>query len=965
MSHTDENINNETLNLELGPSVSVTCKPGSRGSLESVAIRVQKKSCLPYTNTSFKWGVPAERRHLAKDAGLIHDDVERLAAQLSEWMVKIQAQRAKQDTPVESPVLEVMCRQKTQDASDGTTHSVKSPDEMVALLRCTTMPDYTHVEWSPKLISQCAVLDIDFHAGSHPNHLELNCLMDQLSPAPRCAWISTGMGLKAIYWPLAGEPFTADELAAGAAAQMTIHPEVVAHMGTVEISTQTRHPGCMHLMKSGVTKRCGEVKTRTPTTTFEIMARLSAAGATDAEVTEASEKLDLRIGERLSHDRCVIDPEHRSSSPNPVMVSEKGLYCHSCQGRTDDGFRSWGSIRKMNGLELSTVPAAQPLVDAAKHLVHYNHADYLFEALLGEVPEQYRRMLYSALLKIHHGDDMRIPSAFSDFGFVRGPEGWLCAQTLRLVKPLSRQGVACLPSAQFIAQTEEGPEARPDPLKVESYINVTRLEGWTPLVGAPFVPIYFQHNAEEALHPTTGILRVTPRKTYSERRVSYVPPDKRLPLAECERRICEYLPGVNLNYLKALIILTGVGESGKGALPVLWAKGETGAGKTIHINLVCSMYGEPVTSLSGLNEDKLAEGVGEAHEQSRLLLFDDPFKDPKKFAVLHRFWLQITNRQLPFHKLYVGSVNATINGAIIIADRDDHGFFTNDKQFGRRCYRIHLRESVQDWQAMGRDAKTWWYTPEMKEAADGLHSHIVDTFFAAGDYRGLGEKLAPFGVVRLDHEDGYDAAEDRERRWHNVTELVVQIVADGGFKTDDKDARHVGIGFIEIKWGEQSGVSGLCTQLVESLGAVDLCYDNLKRVADDIRDWPFQTKDSMRVKLDVKAHGKSRIFVRLAQDGLCGNVIRNSHRCFNADCFVMPLVNVPMPSPAVPSVTITPTIAVLPPALAALTADTNTGSTPVAEQQMRKPKYPQAQLPPGTDVFDFITKTLRGAGAIK
>ncbi len=945
--------NTEAASFQARDDLVVNVMPGPKGSLERIAVRVLEGRAVLLDNAAFTWGKESAKKILKQVADLRDDELNKVVSQIANWRIDIQTRRFDAADQAKSTTVQVTCRQMNQPAAEGTTHAISSPNEMIDLLRRATMPDNTVVEWPKESLKQCAVLDIDFHAGMHPSRIELLCMGDELSPAPRCWWISTGGGIKAVYWPLNGSPFTAEELAAGAAAQMATHPKVICNKGTVEIIPRTRHPTAMHNVKGGM-KRCEELKTRTPDENYEILARLSAAGATDAEVTEASEKLDLRIGERLSHDRCPIDPEHHSSSPNPVVVSEKGVYCHSCQGRTGDGFRSWGTIRKMNGLELSTVPTAQPLVDAAKHLVHYNHAYYLFEALLAEVPEQYRRTLYSALLKVHHGDDMRIPSAFSNFPFVRGADGWLCADTLRSVKPLTRQGVACLPSAQFIAQTDDGPEVKPDPLAIEAYTNIGRLDGWTPLVGQPFVPIFFHHNSEEALHPTTGILRAVPRQNYHDRRVRYIAPDKRLPLPECERRIAEYLPGVNFNYLKTLIILAGVGESGEGAVPVLWAKGETGAGKTVHINLVCSMYGEPVTSLALLDEDKLAEGVAEAHEKSRLLTFDDPFKDATKFAMLHRFWLQITNRQLPFHKLYVGSVNMPINGAIIIADRDDHGFFTNDKQFGRRCYRIHLRESVQNWQEMGRNAKSWWYSsPELQEAAEGLHSHMVDTYFAAGDRRGLAEKLAPFGVVRLDREDGYDAAEARERHWGMVTDLVQRIVADGGAATGDEIAKRVGIGFIEVKWSEQGGVSDLCKQLVESLGAVDLNAYNLQRVADDIRDWPFQTVDGMRVKLDVKALGKTRVFVRLAEEYPQN---KSRSRAINGQCFVSPAVSMPMPTPAAPATSAEPQRP---------QAFDPKPMAPLAVEQPRKPKHPPALLPLGTDVFAFITKTLRDKGIIK
>jgi hypothetical protein len=893
-----------TLALPGGKTAHLT--PAAKGWPDRVTVEIDG-GATPFIEAGWLFASSVARRALERNANLTAGEVGLLLAALRDWMPEAQAEMDAEATAAapapaaeaSAATLEIVCRQKAQTASAGTSYAITSPDELIALLQRSGMPTDTVVEWSPRDLPTCAVLDLDFHAGQHPSHLELLQMGNELSPTPRCWWISTGMGLKAIYWPLKGSVFTAEELAAGAAAQMATHPLVVFNKGTVEIIARTRHPTSMHSVKGG-TKRCRDFNTRTPTETFEILASLSNAGATDGEITETLAKLDYTIGERLPHDRCPIDPEHASNSASPVVITETGIYCHSCQGRTNNGFRSWGAIRKAHGLELSTTPGAQPLLDAAKALVHYGHAWYLFESLLAEVPERYRKTLYRALLKIHHGADLRIGGAFSGFGFVRGEGGWLCAETLTMVKPLSRQGVACLPSAQYVEETEEGPVCKADPLAVEAYVNTARLEGWTPLCGTPFVPIFYQHAAAESFDAASGVLRATPRRVYSQQRVQYIPQATRLPLAECERRISEYLPGINHNYLKTLIILMGYGESGKGALPVLWAKGETGAGKTVTANVACSMYGEPVTSLSGIEEDGLAEGVAEAHEKSRLLIFDDPFKDVKKFPVLHRFWLQVTNRALPYHKLYVGSINARLNGAILIADRDDHGFFTQDKQFGRRCYRIHLREAVSDWQAMGHNADTWWHgSAARKEAAEGLHSWIVDTYFSAGETRGLGEILAPLGVVRLDREDGYDAAEQRHRKWAAVTELVRLLVMDGGAQPGDEISKRVGLGFVEISWSSSSGISDLCTQLVESLGAVDLTAYNLMRALDDVREFPFQTKEGMKVKLDVKALGKSRVFVRIAQDGLPN---KSKSRALNADCFDNPLVPRPMPQPPAPVV---------------------------------------------------------------
>ncbi|MDW8334376.1 MAG: hypothetical protein RMM53_09195, partial [Bacteroidia bacterium] len=327
------------------------------------------------------------RKTLFSAAHIEDEDAERIVRETAQFVARITEQHQQNATV---PTLAVVVRELTQPRSSGELHCVESVEAMLALLRREYPPNMV-AEWDDETMA--AVLDIDFHQELRPSLLDLHALGDRLAPAPRCWWVSSGGGLKAVYWPLDGQPYTAYELAVAAAAYAAGDATVVSYRGTVEVLTRTRLPNSVHRY-GAEERRCGPVQLCVPNTSFTILARLSRSQASETEIQEVLERQQWKIGQRLPHTACLIDPQHVSKSSSPVIILETGVYCHSCAGRLGDGFRSWGAVRRIFGLSASEELDVQPILDAARNFTHFHHVWYLFDALYGEIPERYRQVLY-------------------------------------------------------------------------------------------------------------------------------------------------------------------------------------------------------------------------------------------------------------------------------------------------------------------------------------------------------------------------------------------------------------------------------------------------------------------------------------------------------------------------------------------------------------------------------------------
>lgn len=802
-------------------------------------------------------------------------DSQTVLASYCEWSA---AAKAELDADADKPALEfkpkyeLTQRQKTELREQALSYaSVDSPDGFLGVLKKTNLPPDTLLEWNKEALSHLACLDLDFHnldMAERPTEDDLDRLGRSLQPAPFVWWRTQGHGLHAMYAPIPGEEFTAPELMAVAAAELLSMPFVALRRGTVELKNSTRHPGAL---QGG--RACGPLHAAIQDMEFVFLSRLSRAEATEAEVTEVLDVQGLKLKDRLDHSYCLLDPGHASQSL-PISVMEDGLFCHSCSGRTGNGFMSWGFVRRKLGLAPEEQRALAPLQEASLNYSHVSHADYLYERLLPELPEMLRRHLYSLQLKVgppkKKGEppdrirqkDARVSLAFSDFGFVRGTDCWLHRDTLLPAgRPLNAKDVAVLPSC-----------LNPDPfdgtmhlsqVQVTLHTNDGRVRGWTPIIPYRFEPIHFVHNEEK---DTAAYVRCYPKRRTTKARVTYLLPQERLPLDETERRIEAYFPGVSMRYIKALIIATGCAEAGKGDIPILWATGPTEAAKTTTIRIVLEMYGESFQSMSEVPEDRLDQIFGQSLEKTRLMVFDDFAKEPENYRRFHTFIIRLNRSGHTYHKLHYGEKTVPVDSAVVLTDWRIPAFFSHDPQFGRRVHLIRLDNRLaESWSKLGRFVEGWWQsTPELQHAAQSLHSHLIDEFFPEGHQEPFDVKMARLGVYKLEAE--VDQGEEKEALRDIVRKLVVGL-GEATVSNADTEKR-LGRGIQQVYWNTGNAIGKECAALCDSLGGEKQSAENLRHVLD-----PFQLElgkmfalqpDVARVEFDVKQWGTAT-FLRLVE----------------------------------------------------------------------------------------------------
>ncbi len=856
----------------------------------------------------FKIATSTASRTLERELQIGIAEYRIIMASVVEWSAEMQERLKKEaGAPVVfiTPPYDLKQRTILQRREEANSYTeINSWGGMLSVLKRVNLPDDTVLEWKKEAIPHLCCLDLDFHDPSSPERLtdlDLERLGNALSPAPFVWWITQGGGIHAMYAASAGEVFTAEELAVGAASQLLMSVPVMRAKGTVEIKNKTRHPGSL---QKG--KKCGALRITAQTLDFAVLARFSRSEATDEEAQEIKEKFDYEEGMRLDHSHCRIDPAHVSNG-TPIYVSEHGLFCHSCEGRLGRGLMTWGFIRRSVGMEVISTRSLAPIREAFEKIVHVEHVTYLFAELFPTLPESFRRTLYRAQLKAFHsrngkdrGPDQealaRIEHAFKPFYFVRGVGEWLHAETLLPAKPLVAADVRVLPSCLQYVEIEPGDgEFIQVPSSISSHVNNGRIPGWIPIHSYGFEPIYFVHNEEVE---SGRSVRCRPRVRTTRDRVSYVPQEGRMPLAEAEAVITDYFPGINLLYMKAIMVAAGCAESAIGGVPMLWATGPTEAAKTTTINIVLEMYGETFQNLSGMNEDRLNQVVGDAMHLSRLLVFDDFAKQPSEFQRLHTFVIRLNRNGYTHYKNYVGAETPPFNNAVIFTDWRIPPFFSQDPQFGRRVHLLRLDNRLPiGWDKLGRMVERWWKaSPELTKAASALHSWVVDEFFSPGDTEPFNAKMARMGIPKLEEEA--NASDTQEA----VRELVAQLVTAIGETTaaPAEVQRRVGRGARFIDWDNTTDRVGMvCKLLIDSLGKPasgarsrgkndDRTFytpDNLRHVLD-----PFQLhlpkmyhfKEGVTaIEFEIRSWGEAS-YIRLAE---AGRAKRSKSRAINDELF--------------------------------------------------------------------------------
>lgn len=868
------------LSLEEGKRIA-TLTPAEKDFPERVTIVIQTTNGdatrPPYVESGLKIGSGAARAQFAQRAQINEQSLSAHLLVIDKWIDDAVATLAKEADEEKQKRAEqrefarkggrqfvpfaLTARTITQTAAAGTVYRIASTNDVMSLFQRPGFEPDTKFEWPKSSLSDLSVLDLDFHAltGQKPTDNELDELGDSLSPVPYLWWKTQGGGLHATYLALPHAPYTAEELAVGAAAALYVNPIVVRCGGTLEILASSRHP--LSLQKG---KACGPLRFpgAGPDDVFTCLQRFSVAGATDEEIGDVMDELGYVFGQRLDHSHCLIDPGHASKSPNPVLVGEHGLFCYSCAGRDGNGFMSWNFVRQKNGMSISQNDEGTPIRRAVEQLVHFNHFNYLIGALAPEIHPRFRRPLYSALLKRAHLNSPLIQRAFTDFSYVRGKTEWLHADSLLPVgRDLNTTDVSVLASTVEVVEAQDGPEIHPKINALSVHTNNGNIPGWTPIQPMRHVPLFSKFNIPSALRGS-----VLCRAHLPPDGVAYLARDKRIPMEEAEKWIDHIFPGISFTYMKALMVAGGCAEAGEGPVPILWATGQTGAAKTSTLKLVLGMLGEPYQQISSAPDDRMDQMFGESITLSRFVAFDDFAKKPEDFIRFQAFFTRLSREGFSYHKLHHGLRTIPVNSALILTDWKLPVSYTNQPQFARRAHLIRLQKLAKSWENEDDPvslAQWWRRTEEIKLAAESFYSWFVDDFFPEGDKGNFSAKMKRLGVLRLTEESG-EISEHRDLYREHVYDLVLGICQA---QKNESTWKRVGRGFVDVPWKMEGVVGKACTALVESLGQEDYTEDALNHALEQYKiELHTMFQLNRAATFSIRSVAK-KVYIRLTQEG--------------------------------------------------------------------------------------------------
>jgi len=530
----------------------------------------------------------------------------------------------------------------------------------------------------------------------------------------------------------------------------------------------------------------------------------------------------LRIGQRLPHAMCPIDPGHQSHAAHPVIILPGGFYCHSCKARLGIGLVTWNRI--LSGMPGTVAPTGIDILECARHFTFFSHVCYVMCSAVATSStteqakvEAWCKLVYAALLKYAH-PDLDITSndlharIFRQVPFVRGGGFWQHADTLLPVgRSLSVEVCKALSSSRIpVGGTPGTPavDSAPDPIRVEQHLQDGAIPGFPELVPVLGAPIYFCKNRSPGAH----CIRVAPRQTRD--RVTYLPVAERMSDADIHEVLTSVYIGFDLRYCELLMAAKGVAECGFGPLPEIFTHGVSGSQKTGNIIITAAALGDHAFNLATQKVDNFGEAIGTGSRGASYVYDDEVFKQVQDFAhsPLRPILLSM-NRDYDYRKLHTGSVKVPMTSAIVLCDTDKPDDLDQDEQFGRRYIYNPMTERVPDWRATRIDWKEFWrHTPEHRRAFCSLYSRVVDTYFYEGSRMGFHEIAGALGYSTL--EKYRLATETGKHLQERIIDVFWAVIRPGDTLPEEA---HQGRGWRLVPSGEEAGDHPIARAL-EALG---------------------------------------------------------------------------------------------------------------------------------------------------
>lgn len=564
-----------------------------------------------------------------------------------------------------------------------------------------------------------AALDVDWHREGSLDAVRLSSYMLRVRPQPEYWWITRGHGLRLVYHR---DSLNADELAALAALSLSrLEPRF-----TYEIKRDTRYA-------PGEVFRTGQILD--PSALSILSTKIDPS---EEEVVDWLSAKGMTLGGRYPHSFCVIEPND-SAERDPVVVGDRGIYCHRCAGKVDRGFRSYSSL-----LGGSRAGLLQTCVCC---FTHWSHAKYVVEHVTG-LPESICRLLYRAALKLTHGDDPRIEKVFtSGVGLVRMERGWYWRG-----EPLYKNVAKLLAELPAFKTREE---------EKIGFNVALGVKGEHPVDLAPcgyvdLLPIWGCKIAYQHVDPPEPAI-VIPSRTLASEYLEYLRPKYKPGNVEhAWKKLSECVPGVSRPLIELLIAAKGCSESQQGMPPFIFISGPSGAGKTSSTRIAGAIVDSAVTEAEWTPvRERLRQAIFMAKSRGSYCVLNEACKTGKAAGNTPvetlDFLLNLTPDSVG-HQLYTGPVRLGTVPVTVWTDTVLPQEIREDTQLARRIVEAPLDRQV-DWldslAACGANdpINLRKASEEIADACDVILSDVIDRFFSSPmNFRDIASQL---GFVSL------------------------------------------------------------------------------------------------------------------------------------------------------------------------------------------------------------------------
>lgn len=631
------------------------------------------------------------------------------------------------------------------------------------------------IEW--KDAANCVAVDFDWHGVDAP---KIDIGLEVKGVKFSYAWVTKSGGLRLVY-----ECPHADLIAACAVVEL--YRKFTPDPTGIELLTRTRCPK--------------ELPVKLYPLTLSEALGPKFQDEIDKELVEQwLEDRGMETGRRYDHSYCPIAPEHKSNSLDPVWVSEKGLFCHSCQSR-GSGFRSFAALLGYK--------ADSALSRMVRNFVHWDHAKFTLVTLYPGLSEEILRVFYRACLVNHHGtEEPRVDPVFDRLDLVRCNGFWSTSRGEMRKESQLKATVACLPAVK----TAEG---KVNAVKHERFLDNVSLDEFG------YVALRPVHGFRVGTFYETPDGRPRLVIPHQDPGPQFLPDADRMSEEKAWGVVEVAYPGIDRQLIELLCFCRGLVERNAAAMPpVFLFDGVTGTGKTGHLHLAASFCGDHCTDIvPALSEERMGQKVYDALRKGTFAVVNEVMKGAAKNRIDPLAFLDFILHLSPkatTHVLYKGQL--ALDGVPVLAITDNS--FTDavmaDAQLGRRILYRHLGSEPLTWKTstVAYGVIPWDHPRgasdggQLRRAVDSLLSHWIDRYFAPLGVT-LDEVAADLGVGYL---DTHGPAAERLRL---MRELFKAWLAYPGPESEDAKRRQRSCpGFKAFKTdGESSQLSTIWSML--------------------------------------------------------------------------------------------------------------------------------------------------------